>query len=145
MDVILTIDLLELNNKMWTLGPCTKALSEVYHRTGDFVERCCLEPGKHILTCHTGGRDLGWKGAHITIDGHIYCDDFISSMAMREVLIEGMYICNNIYSYLFDIYHPICIIVYIYHNYFSKAQIPMSIATDRVSTVGNDVTSSKYS
>ena len=90
-DVILTIGIAELRNKWWTLGRCAKALSDGFSWVGDFVERCCLEPGKHTLTCHTGGRDFGWKGSHIVIDGHTYCDDFITSIAMREIEIERKY------------------------------------------------------
>lgn len=74
----------------WSLGPCSSIGDYKYFRPSQYTERCCLAPGKNILTCSTSDFSLGWKDAKIDIEGHSYCDDFMSLKAIREVMISGM-------------------------------------------------------
>ena len=65
-------------------------LENKFMYSGNYTQRCCLKPGKHTLTCYTTDESLGWEGAKITIDGHIFCDDFITYRAMREIIVTGI-------------------------------------------------------
>ena len=54
------------------------------------IERCCLTPGRHVLTCQNEDRPYGWGNASVEIQGQRYCDDFFGSMARRIVVIKGI-------------------------------------------------------
>ena len=74
----------------WRFGPCESGNDDrKYQSTGKYKERCCLMSGEHVLSCYNSDDSLGWKHVQIRIDGHSYCDDFISYKAMRKILIEG--------------------------------------------------------
>ena len=76
----------------WSLGPCSSGShDQKYTKVGTYIKRCCLKSGLHILSCLTTDGSLGWKEVQIRVNGHIYCDDFISIKAMRKVSIHGMY------------------------------------------------------
>ena len=62
----------------------------MYKNKGNFVQRCCLTPGKYILTCETSDLAMGWRNAKILVDGHSYCDDFFSHKAMRLITVTGI-------------------------------------------------------
>ena len=62
----------------------------MYKNKGKFVQRCCLTPGKYILTCETNDLAMGWRNAKILVDGHSYCDDFFSHKAMRLITVTGI-------------------------------------------------------
>ena len=86
------------------MGPCSSGNdNQKYKEVGSYTERCCLKSGLHILSCLTTGGSLGWKHVHIRINGHIYCDDFISIKAMRTVSIHGMYPIKYQISIIFNI------------------------------------------
>ena len=72
----------------WMLGPCSRAQNYVDDYTV-YVERCCIAPGIHTLTCVNKAKGEGWKNGYIEIQGHRYCDDFMSYRAMRKVEILG--------------------------------------------------------
>ena len=77
-------------NLRWSLGPCSSGNSDFkYKLHGHSIERCCLVPGIHTLTCYTSDQSLGWKDAKIEIQGHSYCDDFIDFKAFRKIEIAG--------------------------------------------------------
>ena len=94
---------------MWELGPCVSGSPvKKYRKTmhghnaqetekGRFTERCCLQPGLHRLKCYNNdAHALGWKNAHIEIEGHRYCDDFITNVAMRAINILGKTYDGNV-------------------------------------------------
>ena len=84
----------------WTLGPCS-SIHNYRHtsssvRQTEYTERCCMAPGKHILTCKgnpSGEFDIkGWNalnGGFLEIQGHKYCDDAIFYNSMQTIHIVG--------------------------------------------------------
>ena len=75
--------------KKWTFGPCSNA--HKYEDFTQYVERCCLLKGQYTLTCINTGRPEGWKRGFIEIQGHRYCDDFMSFKEMHQIDIEGIF------------------------------------------------------
>ena len=85
----------------WTLGSCYGPKLEYepedhpYERIIPYGEnefhydRCCLQPGRHTLTCINKKSELGWGNVTFKINGKRYCDDFVGFKAMRTILIEG--------------------------------------------------------
>ena len=77
----------------WSLGTCSSVNSNldttVYQYGSLFVERCCIAPGKHTLTCDSTIPTRGWKDAYLTIDGHTYCDNFIGFKLMQKITVAG--------------------------------------------------------
>ena len=80
-------------NLRWSFGTCSSVNSDlensVYEYGSIFVERCCLIPGMHTLTCDSNIPTRGWKNAHLTIAGHIYCDNFIGFKLMQNIIASG--------------------------------------------------------
>ena len=83
----------------WNIGPCTSV--NIYPHLlpyGEgklmrtFVRSCWFEPGQHVLECYSKDYSSGWTYAHVEIQGHRYCDDFVSIKALRKITIEG-YFC----------------------------------------------------
>ena len=73
----------------WIFGPCSK--SREYANDNTYIEKCCVRPGNHTLTCLNTKQPYGWKKGTIEINGHEYCGDFIGFKAMRRVTIKGNY------------------------------------------------------
>ena len=73
----------------WELSSCKGSISYISNSTYDKLERCCLKPGQHILTCHNEKGPYGWGRSSIQIQGHHYCNDFVGFKAHRSVLIYG--------------------------------------------------------
>ena len=71
----------------WELGPCKTA--HVFESYKSYVQRCCVSPGTHILTCFNTEKDEGWKSALLKYQGRVYCDDFMSYKSMSRVLVKG--------------------------------------------------------
>ena len=69
------------NENSWTLGTC--------YQHGDFendqvyTEECCLDAGKHTLTCDDSWKD-GWHGGFIVIQGKKYCEDFTNGHQQEQ-------------------------------------------------------------
>ena len=73
----------------WHLGPCNNLGTEyVNHR--NYIQRCCLEPGQHTLTCINKRKPYGWDDGYIEIQGHRYCNDFMSYKITQKITIKGM-------------------------------------------------------
>ena len=74
-------------------GPSTqlKLKNSIQNYTSNtiYVERCCLAPGLHTLTCYNEKGPYGWGNGSIEILGQRYCDDFVGFKAMRRVPILG--------------------------------------------------------
>ena len=96
IDIVLIVEVLGEKSLRWSLGPCSSGDNELkYYRNGKYKERCCVLSGTHILSCHSSDMSLGWNYVQIRIDGHSYCDDFITLKAMRKVAIHGMQYFQN--------------------------------------------------
>ena len=74
----------------WRLGTCEK-VGDPYEQYKNYIQRCCLKPQQHILTCINKKHPYGWGDGYIEIQGHRYCDDFMSYKLMQKVTIKGKY------------------------------------------------------
>lgn len=72
----------------WRLGTCEKAATK-YYQYKKYIQRCCLKPQQHILTCINKKNPYGWGDGYIEIQGHRYCDDFMSYKSIQKVTIRG--------------------------------------------------------
>jgi hypothetical protein len=81
----------------WEIGPCSSSpmQSKQNQMYAKYIEKCCISPGKHTLTC-TDSEKTGWGGGFLEIQGHRYCHDFIGFTAMRKVVITCRLIAFNI-------------------------------------------------
>ena len=60
-------------------------MSEIYvesYHIGEQTKTCVLSLGKYTLVCADSYGD-GWNGAHVTIQGVKYCDNFIQGSDIR--------------------------------------------------------------
>ena len=77
----------------WSLGTCSSVNTNVDNRGHQYgsllVERCCIAPGKHTLTCDSTIPTRGWKNAYLTIDGRTYCDNFIGFQLRQKITVAG--------------------------------------------------------
>ena len=77
----------------WKLGACASLNSietgPKYQYPALYTERCCLESGRHTLVCYNSPHAQGWNNAYIIINGHRYCDDFISYKSFQKILVTG--------------------------------------------------------
>ena len=79
----------------WNLGSCSSLNSlffegdEVYQYPAVYTERCCLEPGIHVLSCHNTPPAQGWKDTHLIINGHRHCDDFMGYKSFQKISLTG--------------------------------------------------------
>ena len=83
------------------MGPCSSAYFYARRMHNDigmtfYTERCCVIPGKHILSCigspYKEHDNRGWNaiaGAFLEIQGHKYCDDTITYNAMQMIDVVG--------------------------------------------------------
>ena len=94
----------------WMLGSCYSSNSfeeDVnYQYPAMYTENCCLEPGRHTLTCYSDPPARGWKNAYISINGHRFCDDFVTYKSFQKLLVTGKF-CNP-YFPCDDLYNSIC-------------------------------------
>jgi len=76
------------SNTEWSLGACDST-EIAYENLQKYVQRCCLEPGQHTLTCINNRTPYGWGDGYIEIQGHRYCDDFMSYRLIQTVTIRS--------------------------------------------------------
>ena len=76
---------------MWWLGTCGSN-GFMYENYKKYIFRCCLGPGQHTLTCINKQNPYGWGDGHIEIQGHRYCNDFISYRLIQQIMIRSMII-----------------------------------------------------
>ena len=92
IDIEIRVEVLGTKSLRWSVGPCSSGNDDnKYEENATYKERCCLVPDTYILSCYSGDQSMGWNYVQIRINGHSYCDDFISLRAMRKVAIHGMY------------------------------------------------------
>ena len=84
----------------WSLGTCSGVGYELI--TGNHsrhyltsTSRCCLNPGLHTLLCYSSPPARGWRNWYILVDGHRYCDDFVSYTSLQKIAVESMYLGLN--------------------------------------------------
>ena len=73
----------------WSLGACSSLNSSEYQFPALYIHRCCLQPGRHILSCYNDPPGHGWKNAYLTIDGHRFCDNFVGFTSYQTLEITG--------------------------------------------------------
>ena len=71
----------------WKLGHCHNARQ--YNDYREYLQRCCLIPGKHVLTCINNDGPEGWKNSRLTFQGVDFCHDFMSFKVYRQITVEG--------------------------------------------------------
>ena len=76
-------------NSEWHLGPCN-SIGIVYENHKKHIQRCCLEPGQQTLTCINIRYPFGWDDGYIEIQGHRYCNDFMSYKIIQRITIKGI-------------------------------------------------------
>ena len=73
------------DNSNWAIGTCYSSLQ--YQNPGIYIERCCVLPGDHILTCIQPDND-DWSQGVLTLLGHEFCNDYVGNIAMIQLNIE---------------------------------------------------------
>ena len=76
----------------WKLGTCGGTVKS--HKDGRpnfYIQRCCLKAGKYTLTCVNRKNPYGWGQGYIEIQGHRYCNDFMSYRMMQKITIRSNY------------------------------------------------------
>merc|ERR1712038_1407610 len=65
-----------IHEASWSLGPCKGGSNySPLSRSRNLIEKCCLPPGEHVLTCNDAFGD-GWPGGYLDIQGQKYCNNF---------------------------------------------------------------------
>ena len=77
----------------WKLGHCNNARQ--YDDYREYIQRCCLIPGKHTLTCINNGKPEGWKNSLLSFQGVDFCFDFMAFNVFRQIKVEGTNIFEN--------------------------------------------------
>ena len=65
--------------------------NEQYGIPNLYTQRCCLKPGQYTLTCVNRRNPVGWGEGYLDIQGHRYCNDFMSYRIMQKITIKGTY------------------------------------------------------
>ena len=73
----------------WSLGTCNSK-EETYEDNKKYLHKCCLKPGKYVLTCINKRTRYGWNNSYIEIQAYRYCDDFMSYQIMQTIAIKGI-------------------------------------------------------
>ena len=89
-------------NEGWNIGSCSSVniypdvvypdnrnLNAKTQLMRTMTRSCWLTPGDHVLECYNKDYSKGWPNAYIEIQGHRYCDDFVSIKAFRRIRIAG--------------------------------------------------------
>ena len=71
----------------WKLGHCQNY--QRYDNYREYIQRCCMIPGKQTLTCSNSNKPEGWKNGRITVQGVDFCHDFMSFKVFRQIEVEG--------------------------------------------------------
>ena len=79
----------------WKLGHCHNARQ--YQDYREYIQRCCLIPGKYTLTCINSDNPEGWKNGRLTFQGVDFCYDFMAFKVFRQIIVEGNYIFRPFY------------------------------------------------
>lgn len=74
----------------WRLGTCNSTRFE-YNNFKKYFQRCCLKPSEQTLTCINTKNPYGWDGGYIEIQGHRYCNDFMSYRLTQKITIRSTF------------------------------------------------------
>ena len=88
----------------WDLGSCSSLNfgfgNTSYQHSALYTQRCCIEPGIHILTCYNIPVGKGWLDAYLLVEGHRHCDNFGGFKSLQSLTVPGIsfvqYWCNMI-------------------------------------------------
>ena len=80
------------SDTQWQVGVCN-SFDITYSDNEKYIKRCCLELGLHTLTCTNKRNPYGWGDGYIEIQGHRYCNDFMSFRLMNRITIRSNDIC----------------------------------------------------
>ena len=66
-------------SRKWRMGQCSGIHEYTFNKRMMYIERCCVNPGEHILSCHDEEKKvkMGWGNASIEINGQTYCDNYV--------------------------------------------------------------------
>ena len=71
--------------RQWNISTC--------HGEDGTVTKCCLQPGRHTLSCQNIAKfrtlPNGWGNVSLQIQGQEYCNNFFGTTTFRDVLISG--------------------------------------------------------
>ena len=70
----------------WKFGNCSSSLE--FFKPGIYIEKCCVSPGNHILTCNNNEGD-DWSRSVLIIKGHHFCNDYVGNTAMIRLNLQG--------------------------------------------------------
>ena len=73
----------------WKIGTCD-SIGMKYENDHRYIHRCCLKPGQYTLECTNKRNPYGWNDGYIEIQGHRYCDDFMSYRLLQTIDIKSM-------------------------------------------------------
>ena len=83
----------------WKLGACSSLNSiegnPTYQYPALYTERCCLESGVHTLLCYNIPPARGWMNSYLVINGHRYCDDFLTYKSYQTIMLKGKNWCSK--------------------------------------------------
>ena len=84
------------NMSSWEFGSCSS--SPEFSTAGIYIDKCCISPGEHILTCKkTDGHD--WSRSVLTLKGHQFCNDYVGSKTMITLNLEGTITSRKTYTH----------------------------------------------
>ena len=72
----------------WQFSSCS-SFGISYDKYTKYIHRCCLGPGNHTLICKNKKSPYGWDDGYIEIQGHRYCDDFLSYRLIQRISLQG--------------------------------------------------------
>ena len=78
------------SDSQWLLGTCN-SIGKEYKNFKKYIDRCCLKPGQYTLTCINTKNPYGWGDGYVEIQGHRYCDDFMSYRLLQKISIRSKF------------------------------------------------------
>ena len=78
------------SDSQWLLGTCN-SIGKEYKNFKKYIDRCCLKPGQYTLTCINTKNPYGWGDGYVEIQGHRYCDDFMSYRLLQKITIRSKF------------------------------------------------------
>ena len=108
----------------WQFSSCS-SIGVHYDKYTKYIHRCCLNPGNYTLICRNKEKPHGWNDGYIEIQGHRYCDDFLSYRVMQKISLQG----NISIKIIFDIFN----LFSLNHFFHIVACYAFSFLSDRIS------------
>ena len=61
-----------------------------YDDNQEYVDQCCLSPGRYQLICEHHGNSNSLQGGYIEIDGKRYCEGYLEDGNTEEIIRRGI-------------------------------------------------------